>query len=234
MGRGILIIGESGTGKSTSIEKLNPLETFIINVQGKDLPIKGYKRKYTLWSGENPSGNYYVSDDSATILKLMTYISEKRPEIKQIIIDDYQYTMANEYMRKSDVKGFDKFTQIAKNAWLIANKPKELRNDLMVFFLTHAEENTDLDGNRRLQAKTIGKMLTNTITLEGMFTVVLYTKVKKNKEGNMEYVFTTQNDGGNTCKAPKDMFTSKEIPNDLSLVIEKIVEYEESDELIVK
>lgn len=88
MAQGILIIAESGAGKSTAIEKLNPAETFIINVANKALPFKGWKKKYTVWSKENMSGNMYYGNTAQAIEACMKYVSEKRKEIKTLIIDD--------------------------------------------------------------------------------------------------------------------------------------------------
>lgn len=226
MAQSVLIIAESGSGKSTSIETLNPKETFIINVANKPLPFKGWKSKYLLWSKENLTGNIYSKPEADNIVACMKYVSEKRPEIKTIVIDDFQYMSGFEYMEKALDKGYDKFTKMASNLAKVATLPKDLRDDLTVFFLTHAEESTDIEGGRKLKAKTIGKMIDNVLTLEGLFSIVLFGKVKKSKETGVKYVFETQNNGENTCKSPKGMFGSFEIPNDLALVKNAITEYE--------
>ena len=226
MAQSVLIIAESGSGKSTSIETLNPKETFIINVANKPLPFKGWKSKYVTWSKENPTGNLYSKPEADSIVACMRYVSEKRPEIKVIVIDDFQYMSGFEYMEKALEKGYDKFTKMASNLSKVATLPKDLRDDLIVFFLTHAEESTDIEGNRKLKAKTIGKMIDNVLTLEGLFSIVLFGKVKKTKDTGVKYVFETQNNGENTCKSPKGMFTTFEIANDLNLVKTAIAEYE--------
>lgn len=226
MAQSVLIIAESGSGKSTSIETLNPKETFIINVANKPLPFKGWKSKYVTWSKENPTGNLYSKPEADSIVACMRYVSEKRPEIKVIVIDDFQYMSGFEYMEKALEKGYDKFTKMASNLSKVATLPKDLRDDLVVFFLTHAEESTDIEGNRKLKAKTIGKMIDNVLTLEGLFSIVLFGKVKKSKDTGVKYVFETQNNGENTCKSPKGMFSTFEIPNDLNLVKTAIAEYE--------
>ena len=95
-----------------------------------------------------------------------------------------------------------------------------------MFFLTHAEESTDIEGKRKFKAKTIGRMVDEKLTLEGLFSIVLFGKAKKDKEGNIRYVFETQTNGENTCKSPKDMFTTFEIPNDLNYVASAIRDYE--------
>jgi hypothetical protein len=226
MAHGILIIAESGAGKSTSIENLDPKETFIINVANKPLPFKGWKKKYVLWSKDNPSGNLYTGSSAQQIEACLGYINTKRPEIKTVVIDDFQYMSSFEFFDRSDEKGYEKFTQIGANLARIARMPKDLRDDLTIFFLTHAEESTDLEGKRKFKAKTIGRMVDEKLSLEGLFSIVLFGKVKKDKEGNIRYIFETQNNGENTCKSPKGMFTSFEIANDLALVKESIYTYE--------
>ena len=226
MAQGVLIIAESGAGKSTSIEMLDPQETFIINVANKPLPFKGWRKKYTLWSKENPTGNMYDKSSPEGIEACIRYVSEKRPEIKNIIIDDFQYMSSFEFFDKADEKGYEKFTKIGAHLAKIARMPKDMREDLIIFFLTHAEEATDMEGKRKFKAKTIGKMVDEKLTLEGLFSIVLFGKAKKDKEGTIRYVFETQTNGENTCKSPRGMFPTFEIANDLKYVIEEIKNYE--------
>jgi hypothetical protein len=226
MGQGILVIAESGSGKSTSIEKLDPKETFIINIANKPLPFRGWRKNYTIWSKDNPTGNMYDKATPANIEAALKYVSEKRPEIKNIVIDDFQYMSSFEFFERVDEKGYEKFTQIGAHLARVARLPKDLREDLMVFILTHAEESTDMEGKKKFKAKTIGKMVDEKLTLEGLFSIVLFGKVKKDKDGNIRYVFETSNNGENTCKSPRGMFQSFEIENDLQLVKEAIVAYE--------
>lgn len=209
MSTSILILGESGTGKSTAIRTLDPKETFIINVINKPLPFKGWK-KY----------NTCVSDNTDQICRWLEIINKKKPDIKNIIIDDFQYIMANEYMHKSNIAGFQKYMDIGKHAWDVLNKAKDLRDDLNVFFLSHSET---IDGKSKI--KTIGKLLDEKITIEGMFTIVLFTVLENNS-----YYFTTQNNGMNTCKSPLGMFNESKIPNDFKLVADAIRNYETDDE----
>jgi hypothetical protein len=226
MAQGILIIAESGAGKSTSISTLNPKETFIINIANKSLPFKGWKKKYTIWSKDNPTGNVYDKSNPESIEACLKYINDKRPEIKNVVVDDFQYMSSFEFFDKAGEKGYEKFTQIGAHLARISRMPKDMREDLLVFFLTHAEESTDMEGKRKFKAKTIGKMVDEKLTLEGLFSIVLFGKAKKDKEGNIRYVFETQTNGENTCKSPKDMFPTFEIPNDLNLVASAIRDYE--------
>jgi len=224
MAQEILIIGESGSGKSTSLEGLNPEATFIINVAKKPMPFKGWKNRYSKLSKEQPEGNYIESDNSATIIRTMKHISENMPNIKTVIVDDFQYVMANEYMRRANERGFEKFTDIGLHAWEVANGGKNMRDDITFVMIGHAESATDLQGNRKLKFKTVGKLVDNVITMEGMFTVVLFTDVSVDAEGNTSYQFITQSDGTTTAKSPRDMFKLK-IPNDLEYVMKTMSEY---------
>lgn len=226
MAQGILIIAESGSGKSTAIENLDPAETFIINVANKALPFKGWRKKYVLWSKDNPTGNLYSASSSEQIEACIKYVSEKRKDIKNLVVDDFQYMSSFEFFDRSDEKGYEKFTQIGAKLARIARMPKDLREDLLVFILTHAEESTDMEGKKKFKAKTIGKMVDEKLTLEGLFSIVLFGKVKKDKDGNIRYVFETSNNGENTCKSPRGMFENFEVDNDLALVRKAIIDYE--------
>lgn len=219
-----MIIAEPGAGKSTSIRNLNPETTFIINVSGKPLPFKGWKQKFVPFDPKAKTGNYYITKDARIIQRLMDIVSSDMPHINTIVIDDFQFMSAFEFMDRVEEKGFEKFNAIGKNMYLVATKPAELRDDLVVFYLTHAETVSDTDGVRRTKAKTIGRLVDDKISLEGLFTVVLYGRAKKTKDG-IGYVFETRNNGENTCRSPLGMFEDVEIPNDLEQVRVAIVDY---------
>jgi ABC-type dipeptide/oligopeptide/nickel transport system ATPase component len=217
------IVGQSGTGKSTSIETLNPKETAIINVSNKPLPFKGWKANYI--QGKLSEGANYISTDvAATIVQALKYISDNRPEIKHIIIDDLQYLMSFEFMAKAKEKGFEKFTDIGKNTFDVLNVSRQLRDDLIIFAIYH-EESISENFNPKRKIKTIGKLLDDKITLEGLFTIVFFTEVKIEEDQKPHYYFVTQTDGVTTAKSPRGMFDELLIPNDLSLVSTKINEY---------
>jgi hypothetical protein len=228
MANSVLVIAEPGAGKSTAGRTLDPKETFWINVANKPLPFKGWKKKYKSITKENPTeGNMSKAHRPAAILKVLQIINDDMPHIKTVVVDDWQYMSAFEFFDRADEKGFEKFTEIGQGLARVAKKPAELRDDLTIFFLTHAEETQDAKGRRKQKAKTIGKMVDEKLTLEGLFAIVLYGKVKKNKDGGMDYVFETQNDGSNTCKSPMGMFDTADIPNDLQAVKEAIIKYEQ-------
>lgn len=226
MAQSVLVIADSGTGKSTSIRKLDPKETFVINIANKPLPFQGWKKNYTMISKENSTGNMTAASSAPGIMKAMQHVNDKMPHIKTLIIDDWQYMSSFEYFDRANEKGYDKFTQIAANLAQVAKMPKDMREDLTIFFLTHSEETTDVNGHRKVKAKTIGKMIDNTLTLEGLFSIVLFGRVKKTEDG-LEYGFDTVNNGENTCKSPMGMFEDSFIDNDLQLVKNCIQMYEQ-------
>jgi hypothetical protein len=225
MAQSVLVIADSGTGKSTAIRTLDPKETFIINIANKPLPFKGWKANYTMISKDNPTGNMTSASTAAGIVKAMQHVNDKLTNIKTLIVDDWQYMSSFEYFDRCNEKGYDKFTQIAANLAQVAKMPKDMRDDLTIFFMTHSEESTDVNGYRRVKAKTIGKMIDNTLTLEGLFSIVLFGRVKKT-EDVLQYGFDTINNGENTCKTPMGMFEDSFIDNDLQLVKDCIAEYE--------
>ena len=226
MAHSVLVIADSGSGKSTAIRDLDSKETFIINIANKPLPFKGWKKSYTTISKDNPKGNMTGSSSAAGIIKAMMHVNDKMPHIKNLIIDDWQYMSSFEYFDRANEKGYDKFTQIAANLAQVAKLPKDMRDDLYIFFLTHSEESTDVNGHRRVKAKTIGKMIDNTLTLEGLFSIVLFGKVVKGEDDKLSYVFETANNGENTCKSPAGMFDDARIENSLQVVKDAIIEYE--------
>lgn len=202
-----LILGQSGTGKSTSLRNLNPDDVLLIQVVKKPLPFRSAGWKYLSKDG----GSIYVSDDPAVIIKRMQQTT--RPII---VIDDYQYVMANEYMRRSNETGFAKFTEIGRKTWDVFTEAAKLSDDKRVYILSHTEEG-ELG---KTKIKTIGKMLDEKITLEGMVTICLQTAVI-----NEQYVFSTKNNGHNTVKSPIGLFDSEHIDNDLNAVDKAICEY---------
>lgn len=221
MANKILVVGESGCGKSRSMKNLDPKSTYVINCIGKNLPFQSWKKNYKSGKG----GNLLKSTNSEEVVNCMKAISEQRPDIKTIVVDDVQYIMSYEYMERALEKGYNKFSEIAKNMFEVMITPERLRDDLTVIYLAHSED-VSANGFTKTKMKTVGKMLDSAITLEGLFTIVLLSGNYKSESG-MHYVFLTQSDGTTIAKTPEDMFTELSIPNDLQLVLERIKEYEE-------
>lgn len=197
MGIVCMVLGESGTGKSTAMRNFEVDEVGIFNVASKPLPFRKKIPKV----------------DGSTYQTIIKGLSE--PKLKKYVIDDSQYLMSFEMFARAKETGYGKFTDMAVNFknlidFVVKNTPA----DCIVYFLHHTEK-TELG----TKAKTVGKMLDSQLTLEGLFSIVLRTKVENGK-----YSFTTQSDGTDTCKSPMDMFP-KEIDNDLKLVDTTIREY---------
>lgn len=211
MAQKTLIIGESGTGKSTSIRNCNPDTTVIVNPVGKPLPFRGAKKFKTL-NGVT---------DSKEITTWM--IEQAKKGAKTIIVDDFQYILSVPYMNRIKENGWDKWNDFGENYFKIIDVCNELPDDVTVYYMSHCET---LD-NGVTTIKLIGKMLREKLTVEGLFTIVLKTGVS---EGN--YFFFTQNSGKDTVKSPLGMFDSFSIDNDLAYVDTKIRNYYEFDDAV--
>lgn len=204
-----LILGESGTGKTTSLRNIDPAHALLIQAVRKPLPFKN--RAWQPISRDNPTGSIFVTDKSRAIVTAM----DRTPR-QIIILDDFQYVLANEFMRRNSEKGYDKFNDIGRNAWDILDAASNLAADTRVYILAH----THTDDSGKIKTKTIGRMLDEKITVEGLFTTVLRTAVI-----NGQYLFSTQNSGFDTVKSPLGLFPSEHIENDLALVDNEICEY---------
>lgn len=205
---------------------LDPKETFIINIKDKPLPMRGFKKHYiSVPVGAPPTvGNYFASSDSLMIIKMIQYIGANRPDIKNIVLDDGQYIMSEEFMANALKAGYDKFNKMAKNMYDVINAGLSLPKEKNFILLTHSEEN---DG--KTDIKTLGKMLSDKVNLAGLFTVVLYTNVKTSNQGSVYSFITNQHidDRGVyiMAKSPRGMFKEKMIPNDLGYVLQQMEEY---------
>lgn len=198
MGIPVLILGPSGSGKSASLRNFEPEEVGIFNVANKPLP---FRKKL-------PTANNATYEMIAGSLK--------KKNKKTYVIDDSQYLMANEFFDRAKETGYQKFTDIGLHFRnLLQTVIQQTPEDVIVYFLHHTEE--DMSG--RLKAKTIGKMLDEKLTVEGLFSIVLLTVA----EGT-EHYFITNSDGSSTAKSPMEMFDLK-IDNDLRMVDQIIREY---------
>lgn len=194
----VMVYGQSGTGKSTSLRNFKNEEVAVINVSGKPLPFRGELKSYN-------TDNYG---------KIVNAIANT--DRKSIVIDDATYLMVNEFMRTAKQTGYQKYTDMACNFNGLIEVCAGLPDDKIVYFLGHSDQADD----GREHFKTIGKMLDNYVTVEGRFTIVLKTVVQDGK-----YMFSTQNNGQDTVKSPMGMFEHGLIENDLKAVDETIREY---------
>ena len=226
----IAIVGESGTGKSTSLRNLNPEETFIISTTGKPLPFRGWKKKYTpiKIEGTTISGNYFTSSKWDQIMKILQIVDKKMPHIKQVIVDDFQYVLSYEFVDRATETGYQKFSELAQHAIEILRYSEKMRDDCKMIFLTHSENVGDAM-NPKYVIKTVGKLLAEKVTLEGLFTYIFFTRVGEGADGRMEYKLLTNSDGTCVAKTSYGMFEEMEIDNDLSEIIKVIDEYNEGE-----
>lgn len=194
----VMIYGQSGTGKSTSLRNFKHEEVAVINVSGKPLPFRGDLKPYN-------TDNY---------TKIVNAICNT--DRKSIVIDDATYLMVNEFMRTAKQTGYQKYTDMACNFNGLIEVCAGLPDDKIVYFMGHSDQADD----GREHFKTIGKMLDNYVTVEGRFTIVMKTVVQDG-----QYMFSTQNNGQDTVKSPMGMFEHGLIENDLKAVDETIREY---------
>ena len=210
MGLPVLVLGESGSGKSYSIKNMDADSVGIFAVEKGLLPFKNKGFKVA---------------KNATYSMIIGAL--QKPQLKRYVIDDSQYLMVNEFFDRAKDTGYQKYTDIGLHFRnLVHHINQNLADAVIVYFLHH----TELDSNTgKVKAKTVGKMLDNYLTLEGCFNIVLQAVA----EGKDHY-FVTQSDGSSTAKSPEDMFAVK-ISNDLAYVDKTIREYygfynKESDE----
>lgn len=208
MAQKVLILGSSGTGKSTSIRNLNPDETFIIKAVEKQLP---FKKSETLYNSENK--NIFTTQKINSVLSMLDRI-EKNSKVKTLIIDDFNYLLTFGYKEKAVEKGYQKFETLAFGIIDIFSKIDTMRNDLIVYVMAHTQK--DQDG--KLSMKTIGKFLDDKVVIEGLFSMVI---LALGSEG--DYKFKVN--GIDPAKTPIEMFATDEIENDLTLINKAIKEY---------
>jgi len=199
MGIPVMILGESGTGKSCSLRNFDSNQVGVINIARKPLPFRSKLKELK-------------TDDPRTIISAL-----KGMKTRSAVVDDFQYILADSFMKRSKEVGFQKFSDMAYDYWSIVQTViNDMPDDKIVYFLSHLQR--DEYGNEK--AKTIGKLLDEKITVEGMFTIVLKTAVQDGK-----YYFRTVNSGSDTVKAPMGMFATELIDNDLAAVDTVIREY---------
>lgn len=228
----LCIYGESGTGKSTSLRNMNPETTFIISTTGKPLPFRAWKSKYKKFTinkeTKEVSGNYFVHSNWEQILKILKIINTKMPHIKTVVLDDMQYILSYEFVDRATETGYTKFSELAQHLMEILRYSEQMREDCTMCFLTHSE-NVGTEIDPKYVIKTVGKLLAEKVTLEGLFTYIFCTKVEEGDDGKMQYKLITNNDGKCLAKTPMDMFEDMEIDNDLNKILEVIDKYNNGD-----
>ena len=199
MGIPVMVLGASGSGKSTSLRNFTADEIGIFNVASKPLPFRGNLKKV----------------DKASYGLITKVLKDNK--LRCYAIDDSQFLMVFDEFNRAKETGYGKFTDFALNFYnLVQTVINDTSPDTIVYFLHH----TEVDDFGHVKAKTVGKMIDNKLTLEGMFSVVLLCGTD-----GKEHWFETQSDGVNTAKTPLDMFDSNRIDNDIKMVDSTIREY---------
>jgi len=205
----IIVMGESGSGKTRSLLNLNPATTLLVQALDKKLSFKS--PEWRKFDPATKAGNIFVTDDAQQIMALM-----KGTKRKVIVLDDFQYVLVNEFMRRSDQKGYDKFNDIGRNCWDILMLANTLPEDVRVYFMWH----TQLDDFGNTKPKTVGKMLDDKVVIAGMVTICLKAVIQSGR-----HLFTTRNNGADTVKSPEGMFPEDFIENDLAMVDKAVCSY---------
>jgi len=200
----ILLIGQSGSGKSTSLRNFKGDEVAVVNVLGKPLPFKSDIKAPKC-------------DDYATILKAIANTPKKT-----IVIDDANYLITNEFMNKSSVKGFDKYNEMGNNFFNLINGIKNIKGGKTVYLIMHE----DTDENGYVKPKTIGKLLDDKVNIQGMFTICI-----RSMFDNGQYIFRLKTNGQDCVKTPFGMFEEESMENDLKAFDEVVREYYELDKV---
>lgn len=194
-------MGESGSGKSASLRNFKKEDVGILNVASKPLPFR--------------NTNGLVTVNKATYSMIKGAVTS--PNRLSYVIDDAQYLMAFESFDKANIAGYTKFTEMAKNyEEMLRTIQEDTSPDTIVYVMQHI----DTDESGKVKAKTLGKMLDQQLTIEGLFSIVLLAKADERR-----HYFVTQSDGTNPCKSPMGMFDEVEIDNDLKMVDDAIREY---------
>lgn len=219
-----MLLGKSGTGKSTSIKTLNPQETVVVNVLKKRLPFKG---SASLYNADNK--NMLQIDDYKNVIECINRISSKAQNVKNVIIDDCIYTMRSEFFSRAKESGYNKFVEIAQHFQQIIKACENAREDLNIFLVLHSEDVISDNSIREYKVSTIGKLVDSTYNPIEVVPMVLYSDVQYDDKGNASYGFYTHRCMINgtiiPAKTPDGMFDEEFIPNDLGLVVKKMNEY---------
>lgn len=220
----VIVLGKSGTGKSTSIKGLNPKETVIINTLKKRLPFKG---SASMYNKENK--NLFNVDDYGTVVTYIQSISDKATYVKNIILDDIIYVMRKEYFNRAKESGYGKYTELAAHFQQIISTCENLRDDLNIFFMMHSEDVVSDGSITEYKVSTIGKLLDSQYNPVEVVPMVLYSDIKFDEKGTPTYGFYTHTTMNGSikipAKSPDGMFEEDFIQNDLGQVVNRMNQF---------
>lgn len=224
MAKIVLVIGDTGTGKSTSIKSLNPKETFILNTLNKDLPFKEYKKHY---NKENK--NIHSTQDYKNVIATLKAIPTSKPEVKNIVIDDIGFVITKEFFQRALEKGYEKFSEMGLHMQQILETAMLLPEDIYVFVMFHSDDEISDRIKVGKKVKLIGMMLEDKYNPLAIVSISLFTNVTFDDNDKPTYNFITNRTNINgqviPAKSPEGMFEELMIPNDLDYVKKKIEEY---------
>lgn len=224
MANAVIILGKSGTGKSSSIKGLDPKETVVLNVLGKKLPFKGSS---SLYNTENK--NLFRIEEYTQAINMLQSIDKNASYVHNIIIDDAIYIMRKEYFKRAKETGYGKFTELAMHFQQIISTIENMRDDINVFLILHSEDIQSDKTTVGYKVSTIGQLLDDQYNPVEVVPMVLYSSIKYNDKGNANYGFYTHRfmDGviEIPAKSPAEMFKEDFIPNDLGYVVKAMKEY---------
>ena len=213
MARLIGIMGEPGTGKSTSLKGLNPDETFYCDCDGKGLNWRGWRQQYN-----SEKKNYAKTNFPQIVTKYLNNVSEKAPHIKYFVVDTVNNLMVSDEMRRCREKGYDKWLDLAACVWDLVDSPVSLREDLIVILLFHTQTEMTDDGYMFTRIKTNGRK-TEKNNIDSKFNWLL----RSVKVDGKYYFETTANNS--TARTPLDAFSEDLIPNDITNIINTMEEF---------
>lgn len=214
MSRLICIMGESGSGKTTSMRTLDPNSTYYFDCDGKGLAWKGWKSQYN----ENKK-NYFCTRDIPKIERTIMKISTEKQDVKTVVVDTLNTAMADKEVKGMKENGYGKWIDLTQFVWNLVETAGGLRDDLTVIFVMHSETVRDDFGYAFTRIRTNGRKMEK-LVLESLFNVVLLAK--RTDEGR--YVFETQTKNS-TAKSPMGAFETFEIDNDIQSVLTALEEF---------
>lgn len=224
MANNCIILGKSGTGKSTSIKGLDPKETVVLNVLKKRLPFKGSAGLYN-----SANKNLFTVDEYNQLINLLQSINTSAPHVKNIIIDDMIYIMRKEYFQRAKESGYGKYTELAQHFQQIIQTCENMREDINVFFILHSEDIQSDKVTIGHKVSTIGNLIDQQYNPVEVVPMVLYSSVRYDDKGNATFGFYTHRTMQGTieipAKSPAGMFEEDFIDNDLSIVVKAMQEY---------
>ena len=215
MAKVIGIMGESGSGKTTSMRNLDPGTTFYIDSDKKGLSWKGWKKQYSY-----EKLNYMATDQISTVNQILEKINsqDNMKHIKVVVIDTLNGLMVADEVRRMKEKSYDKWVDLAQCVWELLDSLYTLRDDLTVIVVCHSQTQKEDDGYTFTRIKTSGKKL-DKLNVESKLTTVLYAVAKDG-----EYIFQTKAKNS-TAKTPMGAFDAEEIPNDIVDVLKALEDY---------